>query len=126
MRGDKLRVRGHREAWRPMARQRESPITVSVQDGTATIAVFGDLDMAATFIVEPAVEATLREPGLRHITLDLSGLTFIDSTGMSLIVNLHTEARATGIALAIIPAPRHVQRAFEVTGLTAALPFHVG
>jgi anti-sigma B factor antagonist len=99
---------------------------VSAGDETATVAVHGDLDMAAIFTVEPAMEAALQQPGLRAVTLDLSGLSFIDSTGLNVIVKLEMEARANGIALAIVPAPRHVQRVFEISGLSDALPFRSG
>jgi anti-anti-sigma factor len=111
---------------RIMPSQQKTPVSVSVGEETATVAVHGDFDMAATFTVEPAVEAALQQPGLRAITLDLSGLSFIDSTGMNVIVKLETEARANDIALAIVPAPRHVQRVFEVSGLGDTLPFRPG
>jgi anti-sigma B factor antagonist len=98
-------------------------ISVFVADGSATVAVHGDFDMAATFSIEPALEATLHQPGLNALTLDLSCLSFIDSTGLGVIVKLDTDARANGIALAIVPGPRHVQRVFEITGLNQTLPF---
>ena len=46
--------------------------------------------MSATFRIEPTLEATLQEPGIRAVTLDLSGLSFIDSTGLGVIAQLFT------------------------------------
>jgi anti-sigma B factor antagonist len=101
----------------------QSPVSVSLADDSATVTVRGDFDMSATFRVEPTLEATLQEPGIRAITLDLSGLTFIDSTGLGVITKLDSEARGSGIALAIVPGPRDVQRVFEISGLSDTLPF---
>jgi anti-anti-sigma factor len=103
--------------------QPNSRASVSAGRQTATVSVHGDFDMAGAFTIEPALEAALREPGLRAITLDLSASSFIDSTGLSVIVELAAEARASGVALAIVPGPEHVQRVFQVAGLSDSLPF---
>jgi anti-sigma B factor antagonist len=109
-----------------MPSESRSSFTASVDGDSATIAVRGEFDMAGTFTIEPALEETLRERGLRHMTLDLSGLSFIDSSGMGVIVKLDADSRARGITLAIVPGPDHVQRVFDATGLTETLPFRRG
>jgi anti-sigma B factor antagonist len=96
---------------------------VTVNGETAKADLAGDFDMAATFTVEPALEQALEAPGVSALTLDLSNLTFIDSTGIGVLFRLESEARSRGVALAIVPGPRHVQRVFELTGLADALPF---
>lgn len=99
------------------------PVSVTVEGPKATAALGGEFDMAATFTVEPALEQVLEEPGVNTVTLDLSHLSFIDSTGIGVLVRLEEEARARDIALSIVPGPREVQRVFELAGLADALPF---
>ena len=99
------------------------PITVSVEGSQAHAALAGDFDMQATFTVEPALERALDAPGVDALEVDLSGLRFIDSTGIGVLLRLTSEADRRGVALSIRPAPRDVQRVFEVTGVTDALPF---
>ena len=99
------------------------PVSVSVDGPRAKAALGGEFDMAATFTVEPALERVLEAPGLDEITLDLSDLRFIDSTGVGVLVRLEEEARARDIALSIVPGPREVQRVFELAGLAETLPF---
>jgi anti-anti-sigma factor len=41
----------------------------------------GDLDMAATFKLEPEVERLLAQDGVRRLVLDLADVRFIDSAG---------------------------------------------
>lgn len=101
----------------------EDPIQVSVEGDRARAELAGDFDMAATFTIEPALERALDEPGLDTLELDLSNLRFIDSTGIGVLLRLTSEAERRGVDLSIRPAPREVQRVFEVTGVGDALPF---
>ena len=102
------------------------PVEVSVEDRKATVALRGEFDMPATFTVEPALEGLVERGDVEAITVDLSRLSFIDSTGIGVLVRLEEESRARGLGLRIVPGPREVQRVFELAGLGEALPFVAG
>jgi anti-anti-sigma factor len=89
----------------------------------ATVPIAGEFEMARTFTVEPELERTLARPGLERLTVDLSDTTFIDSTGIGVILRLASDAQTRGVELAIVPGPPEVQRVFETAGLADALPF---
>jgi anti-anti-sigma factor len=96
---------------------------VAVAEDAATAVLTGEFDMPATFTTEPALERAVATPGLRRFTLDLSGLTFIDSLGLGVVIRLATELEARGIALRILPGPPAVQRIFASAGMAQTLPF---
>jgi len=100
-----------------------SPTVTRSDDGMLTVAIDGEFDMAATFAVEPALEQALEVPGLRRLTLDLSGLSFIDSVGIGVVIQLAADLEARGIAMRIVPGPRHVQHVFTTIGMADVLPF---
>jgi anti-anti-sigma factor len=100
-----------------------TPIELTTSGDTLVATLNGDFDMAATFIVEPALERALQTPGLRRIDLDLHRLQFVDSTGMGVVVRIEAEARRRGIELQVRPGPPPVHRVFEKAGLADALPF---
>lgn len=102
------------------------PISVARDDGHARVALAGELDMALVFRVEPVLDRTLAAAGLERLTIDLSGLAFIDSTGVGVLLRMEQECRQRGVALALVPGPREVQQVFEVAGLGGALPFAPG
>jgi anti-sigma B factor antagonist len=102
------------------------PVEVSLDDRRATVALRGEFDMPATFTVEPALESLVARADVDAITVDLSRLSFIDSTGVGVLIRLDEESRARGMGLRIVPGPREVQRVFELAGLDAALPFTAG
>jgi anti-sigma B factor antagonist len=78
----------------------------------------GDLDLDTVHRVESAL-AELREEGCGNLVLDLRGLTFMDSTGLRLVIRWHTAARDEGFQFAIVPGPDVVQRVFRLTGMDA-------
>ena len=96
---------------------------ITLADGECTAAVEGEFDMPATFAIEPALERALETPDLRRFTLDLSGLTFIDSVGIGVVIRLASELEARGVELRIIPGPRHVHHVFTTVGMDQLLPF---
>jgi anti-anti-sigma factor len=82
----------------------------------------GEIDIATTGTVRERI-ADLMMDGFRRILVDLRQATFLDSTGLHLMVDLDASSRTGGWRFAIIAGPAEVQRAFEVTGLLARLPF---
>jgi len=64
--------------------------------------------------------------GLGKLVLDLRELTFIDSTGLRMILEQWNRFRADGLDLSILPGSGQVQRVFAMTGLAELLPFADG
>ena len=85
------------------------------------LALTGELDLVSAGQLEAAV-AGLCERQVEEIVLDLSGLAFVDSTGLRAILSCWELAEGR-CRFSLIPGPRAVQRLFEVTGLLARLPF---
>jgi anti-sigma B factor antagonist len=87
-----------------------------------SICLFGELDLATADAVEKEllrVEATDADA----IVIDLSGLTFIDSTGVRLLLYAAMRSRADSDRLALLRGGAAVQRVFELTALEDKLPF---
>ena len=82
----------------------------------------GELDMASTPKLEQAI-GELRETGVAYLIVDLRRVTFIDSAGLHLAVDLAADAKADSLRLELLPGPPEVQRIFDVTGTLDQLPF---
>ena len=89
---------------------------------SARIAPVGELDLAARPQLERAIDE-LRRSGVDRLILDLRRVSFMDSSGLRLALDLHTAANGDGFKLELIPGPPHVQRVFELTGTLDTLPF---
>ncbi len=91
------------------------------RNGTvASVQPLGELDLDSVHRVEAALEA-LQEEGCAEIVLDLRGLTFMDSTGLRLVIRWDAAARDGGFRFAIVPGDDVVQRVFRLTGMDGEL-----
>jgi anti-anti-sigma factor len=90
-------------------------------DSSAVIRLAGELDALAAPAVQRAMDRAVSMP-VESVVLDLSGLIFIDSTGVGVIVVAYREAVGRGMRFrlgdATTPA---VARVLHATGLDDAL-----
>src|SRR3954451_1822572 len=86
------------------------------------ITLAGELDLATATEVEPALRPNGAK-GARRRLLDLTELTFMDSSGLRLILKAHSAARREGWSLEIVPGPPTVQRVFQICGVEDELRF---
>ncbi|MFC8278261.1 STAS domain-containing protein [Streptomyces sp. NPDC057271] len=106
--------------------EREVNLDVEVETvdaGTAVLTVGGELDMdTATLLHHHLADQFLH--GRRDLVLDLSSLSFMDSSGLNVLIRAAREAREAGGDLHLAaPAPA-VRRILEITGLTMTTPLH--
>jgi phospholipid transport system transporter-binding protein len=88
-----------------------------VQDGSGVWHLGGELDVAAI----PELRDRLNRVEEGDVTLDCSALTFLDSSGLALLVALYHARRARGAELVIVNPSRCVTRVLELTGLSILL-----
>ena len=89
---------------------------VARNGSAAWVQPFGELDLDSVHRVEAALEG-LRGEGCAELVLDLRGLTFMDSTGLRLVIRWDTSAREGGFRFAIVPGVDTVHRVFRLTGM---------
>jgi anti-anti-sigma factor len=89
----------------------------------AVMRLEGELDMSGTFVLEPQLDRLTAEPPEREVLFDLRGLTFIDSSGLSVLIGAHERLRDVGVQTRFLRGPDHVQRIFTVAGFDDVLDF---
>lgn len=99
-------------------------ITTGSRASTRTIGLEGELDLAGGPALRHVLAETLERP-LECLVFDLSGLRFMDSSGVHITVELWKRSAAQKFCLKIVPGPRTVQRVFEICQLQQQLPFTV-
>lgn len=58
-----------------------------------------------------------------EIVLDLSGLTFMDSSGLAVVVNLSRSLKRTGRNLVVRGTPKNAMKIFNTAGLNKIIKF---
>jgi anti-anti-sigma factor len=109
-------------AWAVGVHGRE-PFAVEVQRRDRDVAIVrprGELDLATVETLRTALE-NIERP--RRLMLDLRKLSFIDSAGLHLLLELHQRAQRDGFQLALVAPTAPTDRAIQLCGLDKTLPF---
>jgi anti-anti-sigma factor len=103
----------------------DAPIfSLSVSDvgnGRSVVAASGELDIATAPQLLGAVDALAR-PGTGAIAIDLSALTFIDSSGINALRAAVRSAQARGVGAIVASPSQRVQRVLELVRLGEIIP----
>ena len=95
----------------------------SVDDaGRRVLTLAGSVDLGSRSLLTDAVSTAVAEAGVEQVVLDLSGVEFIDSTGLGAIVESSGKAEDTGRGFALRNPSKRVGRILELTGLDDQWP----
>jgi anti-sigma B factor antagonist len=89
---------------------------ISRRDGVTHVEPEGDLDMSTVDELD-GILRRLVEDGATQVIVDLRGLGFMDSTGITLLTRWNTFASRDGFELALIQGNPRIARLFSLTGL---------
>lgn len=92
-------------------------VTISENDPTALL-VEGQVDSHTSSALDDALSAMEAEAA---VSVDLSGVTFVDSSGLRVIVRAHKRQLGSGGQLTIVEPSEPVVKLFAITGLTSEL-----
>ena len=95
-------------------------IDTTIDDGVAVVRLRGELDVGSA----PALRTALQQltGDVRRVDIDASGLEFVDSTGLGLLVALHRRIRESdGDGVRILAPHERVMRVLSITSLDTLL-----
>jgi anti-sigma B factor antagonist len=85
---------------------------------TALVALRGELDLVTVSKVAEVLDGLKPRPDdLRHVVLDLRGLTFMDVLGLNELIRQNEFARRNHHNLAVVRGSAAIQRVLELTGV---------
>ena len=110
------------------------PFAVEVQrrEGVTIVQPRGELELATAETLRSTLDAAIAETlsvgldGMENgarLVLDLRGLSFIDSTGLHLLVALDERAQRDGFQLTLLAPAAPIDRTIQLCGLDQTLPF---
>jgi len=90
-------------------------IEIVPEQDRVTLRLTGEIDMFTATSVRDAALAAMRKHAA-NIRIDLSGVTFLDSTGLEMLLATRRRATLGGGELQLVDPARTVMRVLEVTG----------
>jgi anti-sigma B factor antagonist len=97
-------------------------IQSEMAQGTGRLVVSGELDLATVPRLSAEADALLGQSP-RHLILDLSRMTFVDSSGLSLFIALNDRAAHEDWTLSLTKPSGRAFSVFSITGTDEHLPF---
>jgi anti-sigma B factor antagonist len=100
-------------------------LTIRVEttgNGTSVVSLAGELDLSTI----PRMEVPLLgELSHRAVIVDLSALSFIDSSGIAVLIKAFRAAEGNGRMHTVIASGSQVERVLRLAGIDRALPLFV-
>src|SRR5690349_24706405 len=96
----------------------DEPVRITDQgDGTLEVALYGDIDFGNSPGVREAIREAVTRSAPAAIRVDLAGVTFLDSSGIAVLVVAHRMAGAAGAGYTVVNASPGVYEHLRLTGL---------
>ncbi len=99
----------------------ELDLRVQHHDHRAVVHVGGEVDLATCPQLR-GVLAGLIDQGIYDLVVDLEQVSFLDSSGIGVLMGAHRRLREHGGGLRLAAPSARVRRVLEVTGVTTVLP----
>jgi anti-anti-sigma factor len=104
-----------------MARRVMAALSSPTEDGgRVTLSWTGEIDLTKVPDLRDEIMAL---PTDRSVRLDLSAVSFLDSSGLGMLVLLRNRLAGCGAAVTLVDVQPQVRRVLDITGLARALLF---
>lgn len=82
----------------------------------------GELDMHTAIQFREGVQGQLRQKAISNLILNLDEVSFVDSSGLGVILGRYKEIRQRGGQMILVRLQPQVHRVFELSGLFKIMP----
>lgn len=99
------------------------PVSCMEENRCLTAAVSGELDHHRAREIMEELDRQIDAALPRKLTLDLSGLTFTDSSGIAVVLRAFKRMRQLQGSMVVTNTPDQARRVFQAAGVDKLLPF---
>ena len=92
-------------------------IETEVNRGTLVVRLKGELDHHSADAVKARIEQAIERGDAHHIVLSMKDLTFMDSSGLGVIIGRYKQITARGGKMVVCDVSPSIYRLFEMSGL---------
>lgn len=99
------------------------PISVNGREGSFTAILSGEIDHHGARTMMDQLDDVIAAHLPRKLTLDFSGITFMDSSGIALLLRVQKRMSALGGSLRVTAIPTQPRRVLDAAGLGRLITF---
>lgn len=98
-------------------------VTLETKQDVLVVRLKGELDHHTAEELRTKVDGVLRDERIRHIVLSLAGCTFMDSSGIGVILGRYKQILARSGEMIVCSLNPTIYRIFEMSGLFKVIKF---
>lgn len=98
-------------------------VSTREESGRTVVSATGEVDVFTAPVLDDALSGAVAG-GATSIVVDLSGVDFLDSTGLSVLVKALKRVRDADGSLDVVVTAERVAKVFRITGLDQVIPVH--
>ena len=95
-----------------------------IRDQCLLIRVRGELDHHWSAVLRQNIDRSLEEHGAKNLLLNLEGLSFMDSSGIGVLLGRYRRLAAQGGRMALCRVSPAVFKVLEISGIPKIIPFY--
>jgi anti-sigma B factor antagonist len=100
------------------------PLDCRLDSGVAVVKVTGEVDVSTSSALRDSLLRVITDENHHRLVVNLASVSFLDSTGLGVLVGIWHRVCAIHGCLALAAPSRQVRRVLETTGLTQVLPIY--
>ena len=100
------------------------PITVTSRDNALTIALSGEIDHHGAREMMSQLDDAIATRLPAHLVLDMSGITFMDSSGIAVLLRARRQLEHIGGTLRVTGIPAQARRVLDAAGIGRLIPLN--
>lgn len=98
-----------------------SDVTFSLDGTTLTASLSGEIDQHTAAIIRAKIDGRINASAPNVLALDMNRVSFMDSSGIGLIMGRYKKMQQSGGRLVLCNLPSHCERIVAMSGITRIL-----
>lgn len=86
------------------------------------VELHGEVDEYSCRTLRTKLDDLIDAPGLARVVFDMHGVSFVDSTGLGLILGRYKKLKARGAEMVLKRVPPQVDKVFRTSGIYTVAP----
>ncbi|MGE5396880.1 MAG: anti-sigma F factor antagonist [Chitinophagales bacterium] len=99
-------------------------VTMNTVQDTLMVRIEGELDLAVADSLRDQIDSRLKHDRVQTLILDFDGVSFLDSSGLGVIIGRYKKMKNSGGQMCIIRTCPAVFRVLEFSGITKIIPVY--
>lgn len=90
--------------------------------GTMYVSLCGEIDESSANSVRQDLDELMRAPEIRKVVLDLEGVSFMDSTGIGMLIGRYKTLKSRGIPILLAKPSYAADKVLSLSGIYEIMP----